>query len=400
MRDKSVVVMLDPCSYTPFYTYNLISCLADQGWPVRWITSDFIFESLPDARHVPITPFFFSWFPANRLLSVQPFAHNDCLRGLVKMALYPLEMARFSIYLKSLPPGILHVQWANLPFLDRTLWQGWKRMGWKLVYTAHDPVPLEGTTPHPFFSAGRDLLMHADAILVHSRKGRLKLIQQGLNPGKIHEIQMGPTLLAETDPVPQDAARRELGIPANSPTILFFGFIKPYKGLDLLLESMSAIQDAFPESRLVVAGKLMEPFSQYNDILEKLPSRSSIIWNLDFIPTCRMSVYFSAADVVVAPYRQGSSSSVIDLAHYFNKPVVATDVGGLSEQVHTGYGDCIVPPDSPALLAEAVIHVLNQNQRQSDQSNPTVPPTGRIASTWSAIAANHGRLYNSLQHAS
>jgi glycosyltransferase involved in cell wall biosynthesis len=397
MKNKSRVIVLDPCCFSPFYDLNLVHNLAELGWPIQWVASDFTFETLPSRGSFPVNPFFFTRFPANRLLSAKPINDHDWLRRPVKMALYPLEMARFNVYLKSLQPGILHVQWAHLPCLDRTLWIRWKRMGWKLVYTAHDPLPLKGTTPHPFFAMRQNLLKHADAILVHSQKGRQQLIQLELHPDKIHCIQLGPTLMTDMEPVNQDVAQHELGLPDNALTVLFFGFIKPYKGLDVLLKSMPTIQAAFPEFHLLVAGKLTEPFSRYEKLVKALPSRPFIHWNLEFIPSNRIPLYFCAADVVVTPYLQGSSSSVIDLAHYFGNPVVTTAVGGLPEQINPEHGDLVVPPDSPVLLAEAVINVLKKRQERTDAKRVSVYPYGLIQSKWSAIAAYHGALYDRLR---
>jgi glycosyltransferase involved in cell wall biosynthesis len=396
MKNKPGIIILDPCCFSPFYDFNLVYYLAELGWPILWVASDFTFETLPSRRRFPANLFFFSRFPAKYLFSIKQINDHDWLRRPVKMALYPLEMVRFNIYLKSLQPGILHVQWAHLPCLDRTLWTRWKRMGWKLVYTAHDPLPLKGTTPHPFFAIRRNLLKHADAILVHSEKGQQQLIQIGLNPDKIHRIHLGPTLMTDMEPVNQEVAQHELGLPDNSLTLLFFGFIKPYKGLDVLLKSMPAIQAGYPESCLIVAGKLTEPFSRYEKLVKSLPSRPFIHWNLEFIPSNRIPLYFCAADVVVTPYHQGSSSSVIDLAHYFGKPVVTTNVGGLPEQIRPEYGDLLVPPDSPDLLAEAVLHVLDKRREHPDAQQ--LSAHGLIQSKWSSVAARHGELYDRLSH--
>ncbi len=388
-------LLLDPLCFSPFYDFNLLCHLVGRGWHIEWITSKFPFEALPACRDVLIKPFFFSQFPVAWLLARNAIAYRQLLRGTVKMIFYPIEMLRFSNYLTSFPPGIVHIQWANLPWLDRILWCNWKSRGWKLVYTAHDPLPLKGTTPQ-FFSVQKDLLHSLDAVVVHSRKGREQIMRQGFESERIYVCKMGPTLLTDMKPVARDAANRQLGLPDNQLNILFFGFIKPYKGLDNLLRSLSLLCKVSPGVCLIVAGKLMEPFSRYQKIIDTLRPTPRIIWNPDFIPSDSIPLYFSVADVVVAPYHQGSSSSVIDLAHYFNKPVVATNVGGLPEQIDTDYGDTLIPPGSPGLLAQAIMDVFKRQRERKNTFEARLHPFDFFKSQWDAIAAFHEKIYNEI----
>ena len=320
---KSPILMLDPCCFSPFYNCNLSASLIRHGWHVRLLTSEFPFENIAGQGHNHIQKFFFSQIPAPHILAIDFVHRHNTLRGVCKTIFYPLEMLRFTRYLEKTAPqrGIVHIQWTNIPCLDKMLWKKWKDLGWRIVFTAHDPEPLTGTTSLQFSANRSTLLRHADAILVHSHIGRKILIDQGLKAATIHEIPMGPTILTEMQPIPQKTARDRLDIPAGSPTLLFFGFIKNYKGLDVLLKALAAVSSVFPATRLLVAGRLMDSFGRYQSLMSNYCLAPHVQWHLHYISSADLPLYFSAADVVVIPYRQASSSSVLDLAHYFGKPV-------------------------------------------------------------------------------
>jgi D-inositol-3-phosphate glycosyltransferase len=389
---KSPVLMLDPYCFSPFYNCNLSASLISHGWHVRLLTSEFPFEKIAVQDHTHIETFFF------RQILTNNFVHrHNALRGVCKTISYPLEMLRFTRYLEKTVPqrGIVHIQWANIPFLDKKLWRKWKDMGWRIVFTAHDPEPLPGTTILQISAYHSTLLRHADAVLVHSHTGKKILIDQGLDSATIHEIPMGPTILTEMRPIPQKIARFRLEIPTDSPTLLFFGFIKNYKGLDVLLKALKAVCSVYANIRLLVAGRLMDSISRYQSLIEHSSLDRHVQWHLHFIASADIPLYFSAADVVVIPYRQASSSSVIDLAHYFGKPVVATATGGLPEQVRLDEGDRLIPPDSPELLAHALIAVLQETlERQSRHADTQT--NGSLAMTWSNVARRHAEIYQSL----
>ncbi len=390
---KSPVLMLDPCCYSPFYNCNLSASLIRHGWHVRLLTSEFPFEKIAVPDHTHIQTFFFSQILANSFIH-----RHDALRGVCKTIFYPLEMVRFTHYLEKTATerGILHIQWANIPCLDKRFWQKWKDLGWRIVFTAHDPEPLQGTASLQVSANRSTLLRHADAVLVHSHAGRKILIDQGLNEATIHEIPMGPTILTEMQPIPQKTARDRLNIPADSPTLLFFGFIKNYKGLDVLLKALGAVCLVFANTRLLVAGRLMDSFGRYQSLIAHSSLAPHVQWHLHFISSTDIPLYFSAADVVVIPYRQASSSSVVDLAHYFGKPVVATTTGGLPEQMRPEEGDRLIPPGSPELLAQALIAAL-QETLQCTLKLPDSQTNESLTATWSTVAQRHAEIYQSLE---
>lgn len=146
----------------------------------------------------------------------------------------------------------------------------------------------------------------------------------------------------------------KLNLPENKKYLLFFGFIRKYKGLDLLLEAMSDPRIQHSDVELIIAGEYYGDREFYEAIITKnnLPRRVHLF--TDFIPNAEVPVYFSAADVVMLPYRSATNSGITQVAYYFEKPMIATNVGGLPEAVPHGKAGLVCAPE-PTAIAEAVL---------------------------------------------
>ena len=136
--------------------------------------------------------------------------------------------------------------------------------------------------------------------------------------------------------VPILEARKTLGLPEDRTILLFFGFIRDYKGLDLLMRAYAKARQQHPELLLVVAGEFYNNAQQYSDLERELNLEGTIAWHTDFIPDERVRLYFSAADLIVQPYKTATQSGVTQIAYHFEKPMLVTDVGGLAEIVPHG----------------------------------------------------------------
>jgi D-inositol-3-phosphate glycosyltransferase len=154
------------------------------------------------------------------------------------------------------------------------------------------------------------------------------------------------------EPKDKDEAKRALGV--SGPVILFFGFIREYKGLHVLLDAMPKTVKDVPLT-LVVAGEFYEDKDSYTEQIDRLQLKGSVKVLDRFIPNEAVGDYFSAADVLVLPYRSATQSGITQIAFAFDLPVIATHVGGLPEVVTDGETGFLVPPDDPEALADAVI---------------------------------------------
>ncbi len=156
-------------------------------------------------------------------------------------------------------------------------------------------------------------------------------------------------------------ARRKLSIPNDAPAILFFGYIRKYKGLDILLRAMPQIIEQLPEIRLIVAGEFYGDEQEYRTLIDELriPSKNLILVN-DYIPNEEVPLYFSAANAAVVPYRSATQSGIVQIAYNFDVPVIATNVGGLPEIVKDGTSGLIARDLTPEATAEKVIRFFQE----------------------------------------
>ncbi len=149
-------------------------------------------------------------------------------------------------------------------------------------------------------------------------------------------------------------ARKLLGINIDNPLILFFGFIRHYKGLDILFRAMADVRIKNAGIKLLVAGEFYEDEKKYNDLIEELDINDQLILKTDFIPDQEVKLFFSAADLVIQPYRNATQSGVTPLAYHFEKSMIVTNVGGLPDLVpHEKSG--LVSEPNPKALADSIL---------------------------------------------
>lgn len=172
-------------------------------------------------------------------------------------------------------------------------------------------------------------------------------------------------------------ARQWLGLGPETPCILFFGFIRGYKGLDLLIEAMAQPEMQSFQGKAIVAGEFYEDPAPYLQRIKELNLTDRILLRNDYIPDDEVRYYFSASDVVVQPYHSATQSGISQMAFHFNKPMIVTDVGGLPEIVHDGKTGWVVERN-PSAIAKAIqktysagvldkfVHEVEQEKKKYD----------------------------------
>ncbi len=153
--------------------------------------------------------------------------------------------------------------------------------------------------------------------------------------------------------IPREDALRQLNLSPDFRYLLFFGFIRKYKGLDMVMKAMADEKIKSLPVKLIVAGEFYEDAKPYHDIIKELNLKERVLLFTDFIPNEKVKYYFSAADLVVQPYRHATQSGVTQIAYQFEKPMVVTNVGGLAEIVPDGKAGYVVEPDA-AEIANAI----------------------------------------------
>ena len=156
--------------------------------------------------------------------------------------------------------------------------------------------------------------------------------------------------------VDRNEIRKELDIPANSIVLLFFGYVRKYKGLDILLEAFPKILEQHPEAFLLVVGEFYDKPDYYFNIIKKFNIENKVRVINKFVPNEEVSKYYLSSDVVILPYRSATQSGILNVAYGFKKPVIVTDVGGLSEFVVKNKTGIVVNSASP----EALVNGINE----------------------------------------
>jgi glycosyltransferase involved in cell wall biosynthesis len=233
------------------------------------------------------------------------------------------------------------------------------------VFTVHYPLPSSG----PALAVQRRLLAGMDAVVAHSEHGARRLRDEArLDPGRVRVIPHGAfdylTRLPDERPLPAELAAVE------GPVILFFGLIRPYKGIDVLLEAFRSVGGA----ELWIAGMPRMPLGPLNDLAARAPGTVRFVPR--FIPDPEIPAYFRRADVVVLPYREVEQSGVLYTGLAFGKPMVLSAVGGFPEVAERHGAARMVPPGDPAALAEALDELVSDRAAR-----------GRLAAAASAAAA-------------
>jgi glycosyltransferase involved in cell wall biosynthesis len=163
--------------------------------------------------------------------------------------------------------------------------------------------------------------------------------------------------------LPKTEARKQLRL-SDEHVILFFGYVRQYKGLHLLLDALQLVVRQIPV-KLLVVGECYDNEERYRRKIQDLGLTDHVMVYSHYIPNEQVTAYFSACDVVVLPYISATQSGIVQLAYNFDKPVIATDVGGLAEVVIDGVTGFIVPPSDPASLAQAILRYY-QEAREPD----------------------------------
>ena len=256
---------------------------------------------------------------------------------------------------------IIHAQWwshvlAPIYFVILSICKIRRK---KIVITVHNVLPHENNKMNNFLN--KAILIFGDKFIVHNKKNKENLSNlYDIPKDKISIIPHGILEVASIKDISKKEAREHLKIPQNKRIILHFGNIRNYKGLDVLLESLKFIREEIEDAIFIIAGRPWGNWEKYEEIIRNDSISDIIIKKLDFIPPSEVEYYFSAADVVVLPYKYfDSQSGVGALALPFKKPLIVTNVGGLPDFVKDER--VIAKPNNSEDLARVIIKVLKND---------------------------------------
>ncbi len=254
----------------------------------------------------------------------------------------------------------------------------------KILFICHNVVPHEGGGVIDRRLA-LTVLRRGDALVVHSEQDRHRLHAM-LPQARVIKANL-PTYanLVSADPSGREQLRRSLGLPAERRVLLFFGFVRPYKGLEYLVQAMRAVREQV-DAHLLVVGEFWAAPGFYLRYAEEFGVSDAVTIINRYVPNEELGPYFDLADVVVLPYVSATQSAVVQLAFGFGKPVITTRVGGLHEVVSDGVNGLIVPPQDDQALAAAIVRYFQQNLAEQFSANVRLTAMDRDYS-WSQLVA-------------
>ena len=320
-----------------------------------------------------------------------------------RLLIYYAKLIRYATRAKA---KILHILWNNkFEFFDRTvLMLYYKVLGKKIVLTVHNVNQARRDLNDSLLNrlTLRTQYRLSDHFFVHTQKMKSELLEDfRVQEGAVTVIPFGINNAVPRTELTPSEAKRHLGIEAAEKAILFFGRIRPYKGLEHLLAAYQELVTRRPDCRLIIAGEPKKGSEKYLDevqqTIRRVDSQHRIISKIQFIPDSEMELYLKAADVLVLPYKEIFQSGVLFLAYSFGLPVVAADVGSFREEIIEGKTGFLCNPGDAVDLANAVEryfasdlyrNLANRRQEISDYSH--------AQHSWSVVAERTVAAYAEL----
>ncbi len=231
----------------------------------------------------------------------------------------------------------------------------------KILFICHHISPPDGG---PFdLLLARNVLLTGDYFIVMSDHDYAQL-RAVLPRANIRKAFLPTYDMFDLYTPSREEAKRRLGISNEEKTVLFFGFVRRYKGLRYLIEAMPEVLDRLPV-RLLIVGEFWEEERFYMEAIDRLGIREHVSVVNAYVPNEEVGLYFAAANVVVLPYLEATQSGVLQMAYAFGKPVIVTSAGGLAEVVRDGETGLVVPPKDSSALTEAIVRYFEKELEAS-----------------------------------
>jgi glycosyltransferase involved in cell wall biosynthesis len=245
-----------------------------------------------------------------------------------------------------------------------------KRTGAKVLFICDNVIPHEKRPGDAFltkliFKIGDYFVIHSKSVESDLKKFNIHNKPVLLYPHPVYNIFGEKISKAESKKFIKNEFNIDL---TNIKVLLFFGYIRKYKGLDYLLKALPQILKK-EKVKLLVVGEFYEDENRYKDLIKSLGIENDVIVFSDYIPNEQVRYFFCGCDVVILPYTGATQSGITQIAYFYDKPVIAADVGGLSEVVIDNKTGFVVKPENPSAIAEAVIRYYKENKEDEFVNN-------------------------------
>jgi D-inositol-3-phosphate glycosyltransferase len=372
------------------YASGLSTCLASAG-----ITLDVICNSEMDTEEMRV-------HRGLRLLTLYrtPSAGRGVVRRLLACLLVYARLIRYALTCSA---QVFHILWNyKLALFDRTvLLLYYKLLGKRLVFTAHNVNAAERDGSDSVLNRWSLRLQYrlVDHIFVHTDQMKSQLVERFAVPGtKVTIIPFGIYDMVPQTSITPAESRQRLGLRGTDRTLLFFGRIVPYKGLDLLVDAFGRLAVQKLDYRLLIAGEPMKEAEQHwrqvRQTIEQSSMRDQVTQHIRHIPDDEIELYFKAADALVLPYRHIFQSGVLFMAYSFGLPVIATDVGSFRQDIIPGTTGVICQSDDPQDLARAIeTYFASELFEHLDQRRIGIQNLIHADHSWEIVASRTAEVY-------
>ena len=365
------------------YAYGLAMALVAKAVHLDVIGSDAVdspeMHTTPNLRFVNVWP--------------RSIARSSAIRKLLRTLHHYASLIGYAAHSDS---QIFHILWnSKIQWFDRTLLMlYYKILGKKIALTAHNVNQAKRDSKDSWFNRLTLKIQYklTDHIFVHTQKMKDELVADFSVDGRSVTVIRHPinNAFPDTD-LTTDEAKQKLGVRKDEKTILNFGRIKPYKGIEHLLAAFRELVRHDESYRLVIAGEVQKGNEEYFSTLERTVqseiARGLIILKTQFIPDEDMEVYLKGADVLVLPYNEIFQSGVLFLGYSFGLPVIATDVGSFREEIVDGRTGFLCRPSDPADLAATIeTYFASGLYRDLDVQRGEIKAYADIHHSWGAVA--------------
>jgi glycosyltransferase involved in cell wall biosynthesis len=324
------------------------------------------------------------------------------LQKMTRVIVYYLRLMRYAI---TAQPVIFHILWNNkFELFDRTVLMAYyKLLGKKLIFTAHNVNAGVRDASDSFINRLTLKIQYrlSDHIFVHTQIMKQELLSGFAVPAdKVTIIPFGINNTVPNTPLTRAEARQQLGIGPDENTLLFFGNIAPYKGLEYLVAAFIELEKKSAGHRLVIAGRVKGCEDYWGWIQEMISSSGvsdRIIQRSEYIPDEETELYFKAADILVLPYLHIFQSGVLFLGYSFGLPSIATDVGSLKDEIVEGITGFTCPPKNSSALLKVLENYFSSNlYKNLDNRRKEIMEYANERYSWSNVAITTTQIYSSV----
>lgn len=274
----------------------------------------------------------------------------------------PFNWIHSASNIKKLRPDLIIIQWWH-PYFSPCYWILCKLLkNFKKLFICHNVFPHERFPMDHFLTTC--VLSNGDYFIVQSKQDEADL--KSINPEAIYKRTVHPTYNAfKIKNLSKTESRQLLDITDNENVLLFFGFVREYKGLKYLIQALPKVVEELKHLKLLIVGDFDGDKEHYTTLIHDLNMDTYIEIHDGYIPDLEVEKFFAASDLVVLPYESATQSGIVQIAYGFDKPVIVTNVGGLPEVVldnQTGY---VVESKNSAALATAIIRFFKENKAEN-----------------------------------